>query len=125
MRQTRHTVGFLAAIAISATWPCTSPAAPQQLTCVLNIAGGAASAQNEPLTVIFDDSAGTLQTQRGDRSYSFTDVSISNVAISGDVGALSIGIDRSSLGLVWQQYGSDNATIAYGQCRQSSASPAR
>ena len=113
-------VGLLAMAA--ALWPCTLHAASQQLACVLNNAGGGApSAQNEPVTVIFDDDAKTLQAQRGGQSYSLNDVSISNVAISGDVGAVSFSIDRSSLGVVWQQYGADKVTIEYGRCRQNSA----
>jgi hypothetical protein len=95
-------------------------AAPQQLNCVL-----ASTAQpapnNPPVVVVFDDTAKTLQAKAGDQSYTFGNVSISNVAISGDVDDVSLGIDRSSLGMVWQQYGTDPVTIQYGQCRANPA----
>jgi hypothetical protein len=115
---------LLAAVATSTLSPRASWAAPQELSCTLNNPGGAQSTQNEPVTVTFDDNAKTLQAQRSGRNYSFADVSISNVAISGDAGTVSLAIDRSSLGLVWQQYGTDKVTTEYGKCRQNSASAA-
>ena len=105
-------------VALVASQMATSSAAPQQLHCVL--ASGQA-AQNQPLVVVFDDDAKTLQVQSGSQTYSFTGVSISNVAISGSAGAVSLGIDRSSLGMVWQQYAPENATIEYGSCQKSAA----
>lgn len=113
-----------AAVTMSAISPRISWAESQQLSCTLNNPGGAPSAQNVPVTVTFDDNAKTLQAQRAGRNYSFADVSISNVAISGDAGTVSLAIDRSSLGLVWQQYGTDKVTTEYGQCRQNTASGA-
>lgn len=96
-------------------------AAAQELRCVL--AGGQTAAQKPPIVVVFDDDAKTLQAQSGTQTYSFANVFISNVAISGNSGAVSVGIDRSSLGMVWQQYAAEKATIAYGQC-QKGADPA-
>ncbi len=110
-------VCFLAALAMSVISPRVSWAASQQLDCTLNNLGGGAAAQNESVTVTFDDNAKTLQAQRAGRSYNFADVSISNIAISGGIDDVSLGIDRSSLGMVWQQYGTDQATTQYGQCR--------
>jgi len=97
-------------------------AAPQELRCVL--ASSQTPAQNPPIVVVFDDNAKTLQAQSGSQSYNFTDVSISNVAISGSAGAVSLGIDRSSLGMVWQQYTPGKATIAFGKCQSGAASTA-
>ena len=96
-----------------------SSAAPQQLRCAL--ASSQTAAQNQPIVVVFDDAAKTLQAQSGTQSYNFTDVSISNVAISGNAGTVSLGIDRSSLGIVWQQYAAEKTTIEYGQCQNSAA----
>lgn len=99
-------------------------AAPQQLNCVL--ASSAQPAPNtKPIVVVFDDTAKTLQAQAKGQSYAFSDVSISNVAISGDVDDVSLGIDRSSLGMVWQEYASDRVTTQYGQCRANSAASSR
>src|SRR5579864_7970782 len=96
-----------------------SSAAPQQLRCAL--ASSQTAAQNQPIVVVFDDAAKTLQAQSGTQFYNFTDVSISNVAISGNAGTVSLGIDRSSLGIVWQQYAAEKTTIEYGQCQNSAA----
>jgi hypothetical protein len=79
---------------------------------------------DDPEVVVFDDEAKTLQAQSGPKTYRFSDVSISNVAISGDAGAVSVGIDRSSLGMVWQRYTSEKPTIEYGQCQKTAASAA-
>jgi len=77
------------------------------------------AAQSQPITVTFDDNPKSLHAEDGARSYVFDDVSISNVAISGDIDAISIGIDRSSLGIVWQKYEGDKAVTQYGRCRPS------
>jgi hypothetical protein len=116
MRGLRTTV---AVVGLMAAQMAIAAAAPQQLRCVL--ARSEASAQNQPTIVVFDEDAKTLQAQSGTQTYTFGDISISNVAISGSVGAVSLGIDRSSLGMVWQQYSAGKATIQYGQCQKSAA----
>lgn len=118
MRQGRIiTAAFIAALAAISAWSPRAAATPQQLSCVLTNVGDQSSAQNRPITVIFDDNAKTLQAQEGGQNYRFENVSISNVAISGGVGAVSLGIDRSSLGMVWQRYQSDRVITDFGQCR--------
>jgi hypothetical protein len=97
-----------------------SAAAPQQLHCVLT--PSQTVTQNQSIVVVFDDHAKTLQAQSGTQTYNFSDVSISNVAISGNAGVVSLGIDRSSLGMVWQQYTAEKPTIDYGQCQKNQAS---
>ena len=66
--------------------------------------------------MIFDEDAKTLTAEESGRSYSFTKVSISNVSINGQDDSVSLGIDRSSFGVVWQQYGADKVRTEYGQC---------
>lgn len=120
MRRTRLiTAACVAALATASGRPSGAAAAAQQLTCVLTNAGDQPSAQSQPITVIVDDDAKTLQARNGGQNYRFDNVSISNVAISGDVGAVSLGIDRSSLGMVWQQYQPDQVITDFGQCRAS------
>jgi len=117
------TRGFRSTIAVFALVVAQtgiSSAAPQQLSCVL--ASSQAAAQKQPIVVVYDDNAKTLQAQSGTQTYHFSDVSISNVAISGNAGAVSLGIDRSSLGMVWQQYTAEKTTIEYGQCRKAAGS---
>jgi hypothetical protein len=96
-------------------------AAPQQLTCVVTDGSAQSGTQNQSFVVAFDQDAKTLQAHVGNQNYNFDHVSISNVAIGGDVGSVSLGIDRSSLGMVWQQYGADMLSIQYGQCHAGSA----
>jgi hypothetical protein len=43
-------------------------------------------------------------------------MSISAISISGYDENASVGIDRSSLRIVWQRYG-NSPTIEFGQCR--------
>jgi len=92
-------------------------AAPRQLSCVLTDTEGHPASENRPITVVFDDAAKTLTAKDGDRIYTFTKVSISNVTISGRDDSVSVGIDRSSFGIVWQQYAANQVTTEYGRCR--------
>jgi hypothetical protein len=98
-------------------------AAPSQLNCVLTNTSTQAGSENQTIVVTFDADAKTLTAQEGTQSYNFSNVSISNVSISGAINSVSLGIDRSSLGFVWQQYGADKAVTEFGQC-QSTNHPA-
>jgi hypothetical protein len=91
-------------------------AAPQQFDCVLTDTGNRLAAENRPIVVIFDEDKKTLQAQAGGQTYGFSQVSISTVSISGQSGNVSLGIDRSSLGIVWQQYGPEQPVIEFGHC---------
>ena len=124
VRRARKILAVAAAAGITAVLGSAAgaSAAPQQLNCVLTDSSAQPPTKNQPIVIVFDDSAKTLQAQAGDQSYTFANVSISNVAISGDVDNASVGIDRSSLGMVWQQYATDPVTTQFGQCRTSPAS---
>jgi len=98
-------------------WTGGASAVVQVLDCVLTNPGNQASGQS--IVVTFDNVGKTLKAQRGTESYSFTNVSISNISISGQGNGVSLGIDRSSLGMVWQQYGTDKVVTEFGQCRVS------
>ncbi len=71
------------------------------------------------MTIVFDDTAKTLSAQNGSQKFSFASASISNVVINGVNDSISVGIDRSSLGIVWQTYGPGNVVIEYGRCQRS------
>ena len=66
-----------------------------------------------------------LTARAGGQHYSFSKVTITYIAISGQANDVSLGIDRSSLRHCWQQYGADevnrNAAIA-GQRAHSTES---
>lgn len=91
-------------------------ASPQQLACLLTDSGNRLAAEDLPIVVVFDEDQKTLQAQAGGQTYSFAQVSISTVSISGQSGSVSLGIDRSSMGVVWQQYGTE-PVIEFGLCR--------
>jgi hypothetical protein len=94
-------------------------AAAQQLDCVLTDTAEKLGSENRTIVVMFDESAKTLKAQDGAQNYRFSNVSISNIAISGDVDNISVGIDRSSLGIVWQQYAANKVVTEFGHCRQA------
>lgn len=96
-------------------------AAPTRLDCVLTDTEAQPGSESRPISVVFDETSKTLTAEDGGQSYSFTKVSISNVAINGQADSISLGIDRSSLGIVWQQYGADKVRTEYGRCHLASA----
>jgi hypothetical protein len=114
-------VHFLAAIIVPAlislvAW-IEASAAAQEFDCVLTDTAEQLGSENRTIVVVFDESAKTLRAQDGSQRYSLTNVSISTIAISGDVDSVSVGIDRSSLGIVWQQYAADKVVTEFGHCR--------
>jgi len=117
---------FALAAALATIAPSATGAAPQQLRCVLTDTATRPASENRPLLVVFDDSAATLTAEESDRRYVFRNVSISNVSINGQVDNVSLGIDRSSLGIVWQRYDGDTVVAEFGRCRPTAdtATPA-
>jgi hypothetical protein len=91
-------------------------AAPQQFDCVLTDTKAKPGSENRPVAVIFDEDAKTLTAKAGDRSYSFTKVTMTYIAISGQTDDASVGVDRSALGIVWQQYAAGRVTTEFGHC---------
>jgi len=124
MPKPSSTLAIVAALIAGPAWWNDASAAPQELRCVLADTAAHPGSENRPLTVVFDDAAATLNAEENNHSYSFGRVSISNVAINGQTDSVSLGIDRSSLGIVWQQYGTDNVVTEYGRCRRSDDTPA-
>ena len=65
---------------------------------------------------MFDEDVRTVTAEAGGQTDSLEKVSISNISINGAADNVSLGIDRSSFGIVWQQYGADKVSTEYGQC---------
>ena len=107
------------ALAMVLVWTAAASAAPQRLDCVLTDKEGKPGSENRPIVVVFDVDAKTVTAKDGANSYSLNKVSISNVSIDGAADSVSLGIDRSSFGIVWQQYGTDKVSTEYGQCHPS------
>jgi len=97
----------------------TAFAGKQRFDCVLTDTAEQLASENHAVSIVLDETTKTLKAQDGSRSYSFNKVAISALAISGEVDNASIGIDRSSWGIVWQQYNTDKVVTQFGRCRQS------
>ena len=110
---------WFAMVLIAAAWTMAANAAlaaPQQLDCVLTDTKAKPGSEHRPVAVIFDEDAKTLTAKAGDRGHSFTKVTVTYVAISGQGDNVSIGVDRSALGIVWQQYAAGKVTTEFGHC---------
>ncbi len=111
---------WFAMVLIAAAWTMAvngrALAAPQQFNCVLTDAKAKPGSESRPVGVIFDEDAKTLTAKRDDRSYSFAKVTMTYIAISGQTEDASVGIDRSALGIVWQQYAAGKVTTEFGHC---------
>jgi len=104
------------ALTMASAWSAEGAAAPQQLDCVLTDTEARPQSENRPIVVTFDADKRILMAEETNRVYSFIKVSISNVSINGQADNVSLGIDRSSLGIVWQQYEADKVRTEYGHC---------
>ena len=120
IREVHATAAIIVGVLMTVlAWTAAASAAPQQLDCVLTDTEAKPGSENRPIVVVFDEDGKTLTAEEGGRSYSFTKVSISNVSINGDDDSVSLGIDRSSFGIVWQQYGADKVSTEFGQCHSA------
>ena len=115
IREVHATAAIIVGVLMT-VWTAAASAAPQQLDCVLTDTEGNPGSENRPIVVVFDEDAKTLTAKGGGNSYSFSKVSISNVSITGAVDSVSLGVDRSSFGIVWQQYGADKVSTEFGRC---------
>jgi hypothetical protein len=105
------------ALLTASAWIADASAAPQQLDCVLTDTEAHPGSESRPITVTFDEDNKTLTAEAGNRHYNFTKATITYISISGQADDVSLGIDRSSLGIVWQQYGTDKVATEFGHCR--------
>ena len=106
----------LAVIASTTAWGADGTAARHQLNCVLADTESKSQPENRPVVVVFDESTGSLTAEEGNHIYHFGKVSISSATINGQAEGISLGVDRSSLGIVWQQYDEDKVRTEYGLC---------
>jgi hypothetical protein len=70
--------GSILGLTMGVAWTGGASAAPQTLDCVLTNPGNQVSGQS--IVVTFDEIGKTMKAQRRTESYSFTDVSISNIS---------------------------------------------
>jgi hypothetical protein len=107
------------ALLVASAWTSETFATLQQLNCVLTDIGTQPESEKRAVIIVFDEGVKTLKAEASGQGYSFSNISISNVSINGEADSVSVGIDRSSLGIVWQQYGADKVVTEYGQCRRN------
>jgi hypothetical protein len=120
LRKLRSSAAIIGTALIAvAAGTADASATPQRLDCVLTDIGTQPGSESRPIVIVFDEDVKTLKAEASSQSYSFANVSISNVSINGADDDVSLGIDRSSLGIVWQQYGTRKVVTEYGQCRRT------
>ena len=117
VRRRFATLIVAALLTIACLWSTGAAAAPQKLDCVLTDTSTKPGSESRPVAVVFDEDQKTLSAEEGGRSYTFTTVTITYISISGRADDVSIGIDRSSLGIVWQQYAGDRVRTEFGHCK--------
>jgi len=105
----------------ASVWTGAAWAEPQRLNCVLTDSETHPGSESRAITVTFDEDKKTLTAEADGHSFSFTKVTITYISISGQADHISLGVDRSSLGIVWQQYGTDKVATEYGHCRPQSS----
>jgi hypothetical protein len=113
-------LAMIAAYMVLIASAATAWAAPYRLNCVLTDMDAKPKSENRSVIIMLDEDKKTLTAEEGDRSYSFTKVTITSISISGQADNVSVGIDRSSLGIVWQQYGTDKVATEFGYCHIAS-----
>jgi len=118
----RMAMTIVAALLTSMAWTYGIAAASQELKCVLTDTLARPASQSRRVTVVFDEDNKTLTADVDGQHYKFSKVTITYIAISGQADDVSLGIDRSSLGIVWQQYMADKVNTEYGHCRPARAS---
>ncbi len=112
---------IVAALFTSAASTDGTAATPQQLNCILTDTLARPASQIRSVTVVYDEDNKTLAAEADGRRYRFSKVTITYIAISGQADDVSLGIDRSSLGIVWQQYEANKVNTEYGHCRPTHA----
>jgi hypothetical protein len=119
------TSGALAAVILLLS-PAGVIAAPQRLDCNLtSLETKMASttdvvAETRPITVVFDQEAKALTAYPNGSPLVLTNVTMSQIAMSGYVnGQVSLSVDPSSWGIVFQTYKPDSTSTEFGMCSVS------
>lgn len=81
-----------------------------------------AGSDPEIIGIRLDAAARTARVATSDGTFEFQKLAVSSIAISGSTGAVSLGIDRSTLHVVWQRYDGTRTVNRYGECRKGAPS---
>ncbi|MGA2125986.1 MAG: hypothetical protein ABSG76_07525 [Xanthobacteraceae bacterium] len=107
-------VGLLAAMA--SAWISPAGAAPQRLDCVLTDTDTQRGGEKRAIAIAFDEASRTITLNENDQARPLRDVAISNSSMSGGVDDVSVGVDRSSLRVVYQVYRPESVVNEFGRC---------
>ena len=105
--------------------PAGAGAAPERLDCRLikaEIQSGSQSeqvAEDRSIIVVFDEQTRALTVYQDANGQALNGVTITQSSMSGAVGEISLGLERSSWGIVFQTYGSDSMRAEFGECNLS------
>ena len=100
-------------------------AAPKRLDCNLTnvetrVGQKSDSAiESRPIIIAFDKEAKTLSVYQDGSARALNNVTISEISMNGSVDEISLGIDPSSLNIVFQTYGINSVRAEFGACSQS------
>ena len=108
---------MLAVVLLAVAFASAVSAAQERFDCVLTDTEAKPNSENRPVVVIFDERKRTLTAEEsGSQMLSFRSISSSNVSVNGQADSVSLSIDRSSFGIVWQRFGGDQVRTEYGRC---------
>jgi hypothetical protein len=108
-------------------WAAPSLATFERFTCALTDTIAKPGSENRPIIVIFDNATNVLEAEEGGKTHTLHNVSVSSVSISGSADDVSLGIDRSSRGIVFQDYRAAGKAVAieFGRCQPAASTAER
>lgn len=99
----------------------TATADPKQLDCTLTDPGSVSvssqQTESRPVTVTFDEAAGTLSVNRGGTTRALSHVTMTQSSVTGYLDDISLGIDRGAWNIVLQTYDAHSTRAEFGTCK--------
>jgi hypothetical protein len=113
---------FVALILLS---PGGAIAAPTALDCTLTelVANTGREAENRSITVVLDEEARSLTVYQDGSAQVLSHITLTQSTMNGYVKGMSLGIDRSSLSVVFQIYKPNSTSTEFGSCTVSAKPP--
>jgi len=91
--------------------------APQRLDCVLTDTDTQRGGEKRAIAIEFDEVVRTITLDENGRARPLRDIAISTSSMSGQADDFIVGVDRSSLRVVYQVYGAESVANEFGRCR--------
>ncbi len=99
----------------------TAAADPKQLDCTLadpgSVSASSQQTESRPVTVTFDEAAGTLFVSRDGTTRAFSHVTMTQSSVTGYLDDISLGIDRGAWIIVLQTYDAYSTRAEFGTCK--------